>query len=335
MAYQFTVTDAKNSPIKNISGVCSDSSQFRAYLNEAIDRLLTCGNWFDTEQLIKVALYNACITWPRYVQTVLGVRMCGWPVDLRNRWYTIAGPARDCCGAAGLSGFANYPMIRDIGESPLYRQITGTTGKLIRAVVIKREDVGKVIRIFGFDQYNQPLQTKNAAGVWEDGIPITLSLPYAQTTVFVTKITSVLKEATQGRVMLYEFDATALLRDIAMYEPGETNPRYRQSHFDGAGIQQSGCETTAGDKYRCVDALVKLAYIPVVNDDDFLLIDDWTALKFMIQAIKLEEAGDTKGSSAFEQKAIRQMNLRDRNTQPNAQTTIMIESAAGMIYNPI
>lgn len=335
MAYQFTALDAKRSPIKNISGVCSDSSQFFGYLNESIERLLTCGNWFDTEQLIKVALYNNCITWPRYVQTPLAVRMCGYPVEIRNRWFTIEGPARSCCGAAGMLGFTDYKMLRDVGESPLYRPISGTTGKIIRAYPQFREDIGKTITIFGYDQYNQPLQTKDTNGVWWDGIKFSLALPYSSSPVYVKKITSVLKDETYGRVMLYEYDPAALLRDIAFYEGSETNPRYRQSYFDNACVSQSSCSTDAGDKFKCIDALVKLAFIPVKKDSDFLLVDDMTALKFMIQCIKLEEAGDAKGAAAYEQKAIRQMNLRDRNTQPNAQTTISIECAAGILENAI
>jgi hypothetical protein len=54
-----------------------------------------------------------------------------------------------------------------------------------------------------------------------------------------------------------------------------------------------------------------------------------------VQAIRKEEAGDARAAVGFEEKAIRQMNLRDRNKMPSAQTTIVIDTGAGMLVNPI
>lgn len=334
MAYQYTVADAKGSYLKSIAGVCTNSQQFLDWLNEATERLMDAGNWWGTEQLAQFCLYNQCITWPRYVGTVVGVRKCGENVEIRNHWYNIIGPARGCCGS--FTNFECVDVLKDVNTSPLFNDITGgNAGKLIRVYAQKRNDLGKVITIFGEDANGQPLQYKDSNNNWQMGLRIILAAPYATTTVYVRRITSVLKEVTQGNVLMYEYDpVTDLLRDIALYEPNETNPRYRRSVWSGLHISGS-CRGVDDLPLQKIEALVKLQYFPVANDNDFLLIDNFPALKFMLQCIRHEENGQTAEAGAFEQKAIRQMNLRDRDKMPSQQTAIYVDPVGNTICNPI
>jgi hypothetical protein len=321
MAYTYTLADARNSlPLKNISGVCSTSSEFVALLNEAMERLMDRGNWFDTEWIIRMCAYNGCITWPRYVGTVLGVKFCNMHnSDVRNNWFEIIGPRM--CG----SQWSPSHTVRDAGTGPTYNDLTGDTGKYIRLYPAKLEDAGKTVTLYGDTTGLQPLQEK-VGSVWQRGLTLTLKAPYVQSTVLVRRITSVVRQGTQANVLAYEVDpAAGYLRDIALWEPSETNPRYRKSIVQGFNCLPTACAETDGVRYRTFDALVKLAFIPVVAENDFLAIDNFPALKFAIQAIRLEEANQDETAELKLLKAVDAMNMRDRNKSPSNQMVVRVD----------
>lgn len=333
MPYTYTLQTAKESALKNIAGVCADSEQFIEYVNEAQRRLMRRGNWFDTDQVVKLCIYNGCITWPRYVSTVLGVRFSCMDdnIQIRNNWFAILGPRT--CSWHG----SDLVTMRDAGTGPTYNDITGEDGKIIRAYIEKQADIGKTIKIFGINAAtNLPLQEKDANGDWVDGITLTLAKTPAASTVLVRKITSVIKERTQGNVFLYEYDSTTgLMRDLALYEPSETNPRYRKSKIHNFCSVPSPCQESDGVRNRSMEALVKLEFIPVVVDSDWLYVDNFDALKLSIQAIRLEEANDDEAAEGKWIKAIRELNFDLRNKTPGAQTTVRIRPVGQRITSPI
>src|SRR5262245_51118952 len=222
MAFTIQLRDARASlALKSISGVCSSDDEFLALLNEAMRRLLRRGGWWNTEFLMRLCVYNKCITWPRIVGTVLGTRFCNGSFDLRNNWWNIVGPFG--CNNAGPDTFRSSFTISDNGTAPIYNDLTGTSGKYIRIYPTKIQDQGKTITLFGLTTGSQPLQ-QLVDGRWERGLTLTLQAPYVQSTVLVRRIDSVVKEITEANVLMYEVDPTdaTLVRDIALYEPTET-----------------------------------------------------------------------------------------------------------------
>lgn len=347
MAYKHTVADLKLTTLQNVSGMCQDSQAFLNVVNEIQRRLMRRGNWWDTAYLIRLCVSAGCVVWPRYVGTILGARMCDGSVgEIKNRWYSILGGAR----SLNAAGYGMDLIFEDANPRPTYRDvIPGTQGKRIRYYITKRPDVGKTIKLFGKQYGGQPLQERDADGNWTDGITLTAeadpSLPgsAAESTVYVSSITSVTRDATQGMAYLYELeDDSATLRDLAAYEPSETNPRYRASVIRNlcSGYRCSTTITASGTDYtQCntsIEALVKLEHFDVTTENDFLLIDNFDAFKLGFQAVKLEEANDDKAAEVKWMKAIRELNFEDRDKNPSAQTTVRVGVANGtMIYNPI
>ncbi len=329
--YTYTLEDAKLSALKNIAGVCADSDQFIEYVNEAQRRLMRRGSWFEADQVVKLCIYNGCITWPRFVGTVEGVRFsCLGDVQMRNNWFAIIGP-KPC----GWNGSA-LVTIRDAGTGPTYNDITGEDGKLIQANIQHRTDIGKTIKIFGIDaETNLPVQEK-VNGAWVDGVTLTLGITPVRTTRTFRRITSVIKDRTEGFVFLYEYDPnTTLLRDLAMYEPSETNPRYRKSKISNFCSIPSQCQQSDGVTQRSIEALVKLQFIPVVTDSDWLFVDNLDALKFMIQCIRLEDANDSDKARGKFYQAIEELNMESREKNPGAQTTIRVNPTGRMLTSPM
>ncbi len=175
-------------------------------------------------------------------------------------------------------------------------------------------------------------------GAWRQGLTLAAAAPFGTTTKLVTKITSVTREASSGLMYLYEYDATTdLLRDLALYEPNETSPRYRTSMLDSM-CSVPFCTDANGVKTAHVEALVKLDYRPLVNDNDFMLYDDLDAIALGIQAVKLEQANDHAGAEAKWMQAIREANYSTRDKQPELQTSIRLNvwgDGSPVLLNPI
>jgi len=224
----------------------------------------------------------------------------------------------------------------DANTVPIFNQVSGNTGKLIRYHVVKANDYGKTITIYGKQYGGQPLQ-QQVDGVWQNGLSITAAYPIAQTTTLVTKIDAVVREATEGMAYVYEYDpATTKLRMLAAYEPGETNPSYRHMAIPALACTPWRCGDN-GEKIWQFEALVKLQYIPVVNDNDFLLVDDFDALALAIQSIKFDEANDAGNAEAYMRKAIRELNYELRDKSPSDQLSVVVNIAGSerMLTNPI
>lgn len=447
MAYRYTLADARNEPVlKKVAAQCASSQDFVDQVNEAQRKLLRKGSWFSTESQIRICYHDSCITWPRYVGTVEGMRFGdGTPAQVKNQWYSIlawvgqygqnngawggsgawggvgygSSSADSLNNAYGNVGFLSTSTLQYTDYSPFYRKIYGCTGKYLRVYALKREDWGKTITFFGKDWQGQPLQQRNSAGVWISGLTVTLGNTlgngFVQTNTKIREVTSVTKDLTVGNVMVYEWDipdpvefpitvtgtssldgnytwngtqyidsadntitkvgdiwvflvdgdpgfesltddifgtwklspATVIsppfpviyptsvdsgqMIDLAVYEPSETNPRYRQSFIQSFATK---CRNADGQCSGCVVALVKLAFIPLVGEQDFILIDNFDALAYMIQAIRYGEAGDVQRKQEYEVLAINELNAELRTQFPNNETVVSVQVAPTAMRSP-
>lgn len=313
--------------IQAVAGSCPNSVEFINLVNTVTRRIMRRGgfnNW-----LIKVCISGCHVVWPEFVSTIHALRFCGnSQSQIRGKWWSIIGSGR--CG-----GFGPGVSVRDGNDVPTYNVVSGNEGKLIRYYVEKSVDVGKTVTLFGKKFGGGPLM-EFVDGGWRQGLTLTAAAPFGTTSILVTEITSVVREATQGIGRLYEYDATTdLMRDLAIYSPNETNPRYRSSIISGC---IPFCTDANGVKTAHVEALVDIAYRPLVNDYDFLLIDNLDALSLGIQSIKLEQANDIQGSTAMLMAAISEMNYELRSKEPELHTSIRLNvwgDGTGILCNPI
>lgn len=331
MPFEFTLGDARISrPLKNIAGVCGGSDQFRDLVNESTRRLLKRGDWYGSTQVVEFCVTGCNITWPRWVGTIEGVRFGEHRAGhVFNNWYRFIGPHQH------HMGWRSDAVLEDAGTAPTFNDVSADTGKLIRYNVVKSNDLGKKITLFGKQLGAQPLQEQDANSVWIPGLSIAAANPFGTNATMVTGIEAITREATEGMSYLYEYDpVTQALRMLARFDPNETNPRYRRSCITNTHF--ANCHRDAnGIQWRRIEAIIKFAYIPVVNDRDFLLIDDFDALKFMIQAIRAEEASDNTTAEQFILKAVRELNFRDREKLPDDTTPVRVQSMQGScIRNP-
>jgi hypothetical protein len=299
MAELLTFGQAKASrELAQVSGVCGGSDQFRAYLNQAVRKLMRRGNWFGTVKELQVCVFENCITWPRFVGTVLATNVCQRHVEPQNYWYDFLPLRRDSYNWGDIFQIAqsancggNAVTVFD-GTSPVFNQIPCGKQFYIRAYPSVRADVGKTIRIFGFDNNGQPIRSKNSDGTWSDGILLTLSIPFATTPFVLTPpITRVLKDQTQGIVRLFQFDQiNNVLLNCAEYQPSEMSPAYQHSRLQGFRFTPNSCN----QGLKSIKALIKLQFVEVQSDTDLVLIDNLDAIQLMIHSIRNRDKGNPR-----------------------------------------
>ena len=330
-----TFGQAKSSiELANVSGVCGSSDAFRSYLNKAVRMLMTRGNFWGTVQLMRFCVYNECLTWPRQVGTVLAVSTCGQLVNVWNNWFQFThlashGDIRN--SGFSIDGFAcrgNLNM-ENQGTTPVYFQVPCGNNFYVRSYPSVRADIGKTITIFGIDSNGQVVRTKNAAGIWQEGVTIVNALPFVSTPMRFREVTRIVRDATSapGRLFYYDPDNN-VLRDCATYDPTDTAPDFRFTKIPGLMSHRACC--TCANGARQVSALVKLQFIPVENDNDLVLIGNLDAIGNMIQAIRKSDAGDSQGGEVDKAIAIKEMNLELRDRFPVQQTPISIVPAGAV-----
>lgn len=309
-----TLKDAKNSRIPSYLGTCPDSDDFVSYINEAMNRLITRGNWNGSYQRIRLCTTNNCLTFPREIVTVQSLAVCSQNVPVKNMWWEFVPNAgyslngcSDACPGPGFIDRGFYPIFNDMSSG----------GGYLRAFASMASDYGKKIHIFGYDSNNQWIRSTEG-GVQIDGFKMTLASPYVQSSFIVTNITGVQKEETDADVNLYEVDpADGSLLQLGTYEPSETVASYRRYQFNGS--QCDTCTTT-------FTGIAKLNFIPVSVDSDYLYISNLPALKEMCKAIKfgeMESADSERKSLYHERRAITELNHEKQNL--NGDDTIPIK----------
>lgn len=315
-----TFLDVKQSSIVNVAGKCADSTEFAQIINEATRRLLRRGDWVGTVTPIQVCSRRGCFVMPRYVQSIRNLALCGEPLPVGNLWYrfiTAEGCRGFQLGSSWMHGTNISGALHANGQSCCYSDIYGD-GWTVRAYPTTQDDVGKTVTIFGIDNGNQPLRTNNLNGTWSDGWTDALVAPFVTLGTianspggtYVRRIDRVIKEVTQGQVLLYAYNATTgELVDLAVYDPGETSPTYTRYslHVNMPDIA-GGCSCSSCSTVHSIVALVKLRFIPVKFDSDLVIIDNLDMLKEMVQSIKFREQGDLQTALAFEASAVREGN---------------------------
>jgi hypothetical protein len=331
------VSDARaDSGLRKSSGVAAAGSQFLDLLNEVQRRLIKRGGFYGLEQTMTFCLNSSYITWPQFVGTILGVRFLGCCGGGQlaapyNNWYSFTNNLPHWRNARGYAG--GDTIIEDAGTAPCYNDVTGTTGKYIVYHVVNALDIGKTITLYGKQYGGQPLQT-TAGGITSMGQTLTAAQTDVQSPNLITELHSVTRQATSGMAYLYELDpATSLLHDLAVYQPSETNPRYRRSKI--LNYHNTAAPDVNGISWFSIEALVKLQFVPLVNNWDFLLIDDFDALNLGFSAVKLEEANDSAGAEVKWAAAIRELNMELRDKFPDQQTSIRVRTTGSVLHNPI
>lgn len=324
-----TLSQIQNSSFQTASGFCTTSPDFLEIVNDVIPRLANRGDWPGFLLPVRLCISNGCVTFPRYVAQVRRMNACKSTIPMRNNWHEFLEykgnrHMHEWQGWCGQERSATMQY-----RAPTYNDIYGPNCT-VRVYIDVQADIGAGVQIFGTDNNNQRLQTKNADGSWSEGITITAAIPFGSSSTFVSRIDRVVKPITQGNVRLYAYDSVAnVLFDLAVYESSEVNPSYLRYQVE-AGHQfgqygcQSGCQKT-------IIALTKLQFIPVSVPSDGLIFLDGAvgALRLAVKARKMEDASNMSAAQGFWASAISELNRCAEDASPDDQASVVNNVFAG------
>jgi len=320
-----TFAAVKASRALEIAGVTVDSNEFKTLLNEATRKLMRRGDWAGTVVSIYLCATKGCVVFPRYVGQVRKLNICKQPIPIRNvYWDFFEANAWTNWNSCSWLGMPCESRLINYGRTPIVQDILGE-GRYVRLYAVTNADYGKTVTIFGVDNNDIPLRHRDANGDWKDGIVLAAKNPYDQTDIYVRRIDRVIKQVTQQEFRLYAFNAAdAVLETLATYEPSETNPAYQKFKLKLDGCCWPGTSTNC-DTQQGLAGLIKLQYVPVVDDNDLVLIDNLDALKAMMQSIRCAEGQDFQSAKVYELEAVRELNHQLKDENPDDQISVNVD----------
>lgn len=290
---RLTLGDLKNSSIPEVLNVPACSAKFRNIANEAQQRLVQGAELFwGLWQRYAISICNGKITWPRRVASVLQFAYNDRPLAIRNQWFEFleAGIGiRDPDCPCDLQVF-------DRGTACTFEDIdpNGDGDKKVRIRTSVAEASGLSFGVFGYKAVSGEWIRTFVNGSWVDGewltVPTTTDAVATSTNDFAS-ITDIIKPVTNGDIRMYEYGTEE--RIIGLYENDETRPSYRRT------LVGSGCGCAQ------VTAMVKLEFVPAVNDNDWLLVGSLPAMKEMMRAVQKRDQDALDEAANFEAAAFK------------------------------
>lgn len=287
MPFLATFKDLKDSGISRRINLCPDDPRFLQAANRVMRWLLMHGGWSGTVRMAEFCVDQACITMPGCVASLEGVYNGCRAVPIFNHWYQFLPyktPPTHCCSSLVFEAFDTIPTQTTLCEPAVLRVFPGHPN-----------DIGKTITFYGSD-VNKIWVRSDQAGEYLDGEKVTIASPFVDTVTIWSSISGVQKDLTneQVRVFSHPFGSSELT-PLATYEYYETRPNYQRYRIPQYGqISRQDCSTNCGTKvgYNVVTAMVKLDFIEIRKDNDFLTISNFPALELAFEALKAKDEGD-------------------------------------------
>jgi len=278
-----------NSRFPKAIGLCaSDRSGVAAAVNECQEILIAdpmapeegwYGSYVHVLFQVQQANGQAYIVTPREIARIDRLDICTRPRFLRGAAYEYLmfgngkqpKPCQTSC--ATTQGFErdNLPLLYPFPSS-------GPQG--IRFFPSNNADLGKLMQLQGTDQNGKTVYgTDPVTGAAIIGEQVSLALPFSTAAFSYQQITGLMKDETNGPVLVYAVDSQGNQTLISQMAPNETVANYRQYFLNGLPCNCSNltCNTPSVTPIQ-VDAMCKLDYIPVENDSDYLTIQSIPAL---------------------------------------------------------
>jgi hypothetical protein len=226
-------------------------------------------------------------------------------------WYEFVN------GGTGILYDEDAPglVLEDMGEAPTFDDILGVD-KQVRTISSHPEATGTRILLQGYDHNNNWVRTYDYTDAeYVDGEYVLVGNTVHYSTTLFTNITGVIKPESVGTWYLHEYEAsTGSLKALAVYEHDETLPSYRRSRIPGLATMGScGNDTTGVEGQTTVNVIAKLKFVPVVNDNDYIIIPNLPAIKDMVISIDKSEKDLMQEAEYYEARALKRLGAELKN----------------------
>lgn len=274
--------------VAEVLGVCSTDARVVTAVNLAQERLLNrasdpCGSWMR----YKVCAGSSnCFVMPRQVRHVKGWWKCNEPGEILPEWWESLGYWKGGRGLMDEDSFNGLSIV-DRGMTCSFDNVIATTAepRKIQVVAADASDAGKYITLRYIDSNGNRVYT-SIDGTVQEGERLALSTSGTLTAsnVATNGLYHVVKATTNYPVRLYSYDVNSATQSslLALYEPSETVPVYRSYYCPGF-TDMAACPDASSDCTvdKALTFAVRLQHIPVVVDNDPLVVGNTAALVYM------------------------------------------------------
>lgn len=294
MDTQLTLATVRAQLYTEVDASSANAPLFLQRLNEVRERLIYSGKWKGTVMFLNLPSAQGFVTLPRDYLSVLALRYRRVP----RMSFTPFFPFSES-GPGELDETHNFPgHLVDLGDGFATQSDIDTAGTL-RVTITGAGDAAKVIRLYGLDEDGN--EVYDSTGV--PGLNITTANPIANTTQQFSQVTGI-----QAPVMTLPWTLSVVNdgtpTQIGVYQPGERTPSYRRYH--------TGVTTDT------IYTLCQRRYIPLVNETDWVIPGNMSALRYGLQAMAFEFAGQQEQAEASFAGALRFLNNEARASRGGA-----------------
>ncbi len=293
------------------TGVAASDSRVMEYTNLAIEELMTVQLWPTVVDRIRFTLSHKKFVLPSDYDRCLYLTVDCVPIQMMSPWMEFVGYGLELLNSLPSAGTGlneqRWAGVLDKDEAATFeeRPRDGNTyfPRVFGQTDERVDGVRPSIIIQGYDANGDWIRTSDGAGGFIDGVSIEINgdtAPfYIQSTQSFSYVTATIKPVTKRNVMLWAFTQDASVSwYIGQYANVDTTPRYRQYSIPGLWFQadQTPIKTVVA---RCLRK-----YVPIREDNDWLLISNLPALLSMVQAIYYRTANDFQNYVLYRQGAV-------------------------------
>ena len=292
----FTFGYAKQKLAKFVdSGKCPDNPVVEERINEAIDYMLGIEDWHLTTQKMRFFTSRNVIVLPYFAERMIAARPDISMEDPRGKYvghifsrtyeFMEHGPLNSMSDGSGMESLVDMGD----GHSTMFEIDRGVQVKLA-AFSTDVADASLTLNIRGSMALGHDAMTSGSSGIilkinrWRKGEEGNIdSATYRTSSQFIEEVSHVVKPVTKGYITLLAIDpVTNKTWFLAKYHPHEEVPGFRKYKVMNPNSTDGTCWT----------GMVKMRYVPAINDNDPLLIQNMPALTSMIMALRERDAGN-------------------------------------------
>lgn len=244
---------------------------FLPLLNLACDGIIDHGQWKGLLMEINFSSSTGYITTPRRVESVLASRICCNVQPIYGRYHEFS--------SSGPNYFTNLEWcirgLIDQGQWPT--EVYQASALPIRLTIADADDAGETVRLYGLDTNGDVIFDSEG----REGVEYTTVFPSVTTSESIL-LTNVVKGEFESTLTISTVDG-ATVTALSTYEPTETNPLYRR--------YKVGTHEARDDGEPVIRTLCKRRHIPLVHETDPVFPSNIRALRFAMNACKLEADG--------------------------------------------
>jgi hypothetical protein len=271
-------------------GICqADTASVFQALNSFQTQLLMAKEagdegWFGTfaEMAFTVSRTNPYLTTPREVARLEMSTVCNRPVRVQNQFYEYLDfgngrlpKLRATTSWPGGQVYSrnNVPTFVDPPTAPFFIQVFPTDPA----------DVQSAARVLlqGLDNNGNIIYSQDS-GFQVTGQYVVLDSPFVSAPMQFNSITGIQKDPTVGPIQIFAVDVTTGVSTLLLtMQPGEQTASYRRYYFHA--LPRDCCQGTDPNATVTLTAIAKLEMIPVMVDQDYLILQGDGGLEALIE----------------------------------------------------